>query len=153
MSAFICTVPFPSVISRPSFELGRSAELTLCNVLVDGNTCTSSRLWPTSRAICSPSGREAGCVPEIATKDTDSRSCAALAHIRSADKHSILNDGLYGLLNGKERGALTSRCGGGLASSRAGVPDARFERHVIRGLHCSQSGCSAENAAGCLAGG
>ena len=153
MSAFICTVPFPSAISRPAFELSRSAELTPCNVLVDGNTCSNSRLWPTRRAICSPSGREAGCVPEIAPKDTDSRSCAALAHLRSADKHRILNGGLSGLLNRKERGALTSHCGGGLASSRAGVPDARFKSYVIRGLHCSQAGCPAEKADGCLAGG
>jgi len=153
MSAFICTVPFPSAISRPAFELSRSAELTPCNVLVHGNTCSNSRLWPTRRAICSPSGREAGCVPEIAPKDTDSRSCAALAHLRSADKHRILNGGLSGLLNRKERGALTSHCGGGLASSRAGIPDARFKSYVIRGLHCSQAGCPAEKADGCLAGG
>lgn len=89
---------------------------------------------------------------QIATKSGDGRSCAALANLRSADKNSFLNDGLYGCLNGEEGGALTCRCGGGLAGSRAGVADARLERNVISGLHSRQPGGSAKNLAGCLAG-
>jgi len=151
--ASLHTLPFPSLLSHPAVNFVRGALLTPSDVLCDSSTSVSCRLRSTSSGIRSSCGREAGSVTKTATDDTYSRSGAALADLRSLDQHSFCNSGLYRCLNGEEGGALTSRCGGGLSGSRAGVSDACLERNVVCRLHSRQPGSSAEHVTGCLAGG